>query len=199
MQEFFNAVVDFFSAYGLLGLFGYSIIETITPLAGAEVFFVLLIAGGENWAAVSAVATLANGVGAALVYALFSSRDAWLARKILKESDIERARKILARYGSWAILIFAMTPLPFFVILFVAAFVKMDFRKVIVSTILSRGLRFFLTNYMIMLLSGVEDFLGVNKFVWIGVFLAAITVPILVGMRLLERRTLREVEEDGEK
>lgn len=197
MQDFFNAVVEFFNAYGLQGLFFYSIIETITPLAGAEVFFVLLIANGENWAAVSAVATAANAVGAAIVYFLFSSRDAWLARKILKERDIDRARKILARYGSWAILIFAMTPLPFFVILFVAAFVKMDFRKVIVSTALSRGLRFFLTNYMILLLSGVDDLFGVNKFVWIGLFLAAITVPILVGMKLLERRALKEVN-DGD-
>jgi membrane protein YqaA with SNARE-associated domain len=199
MQEFFEMVVQFFNTYDLLGLFVYSIFETITPLAGAEVFFVLLIAAGEQWWAVSTVTTIGNAAGAAIVYLLFGTKDAWLARKILKESDIERARKILKVYGSWAIFIFAMTPLPFFVILFVAAFVKMDFKKMMIATVLSRGFRFFLTNYMIFLLSGVEDFLGINKFVWIGIFLTLITIPIMFTMKLMEKRVLKKSEALEEK
>jgi membrane protein YqaA with SNARE-associated domain len=193
MQEFFEAVVRFFSEYGLQGLFVYSIVETITPLAGAEVFFTLLIANGESWIAVSAVATVANAVGAAIVVLLFGSGDAWLARKILKPADIDRAKAIMAKYGPAAILIFAMTPLPFFVILFVAAFIKMDFRRVIGWTVFSRGLRFFATNYFIFLLTGIDSFLGINKYVWIGIFLLAVTVPILLAMRLMERRVVRSV------
>lgn len=198
MQEIFDAILEFFRQYGLLGLFVYEIIETITPLAGVEVFFVLMISDPSTswwmWMAVTAVATAANGVGAALVYAVFGSRDAWLAKKILKESDIERARRVLSRYGTWAVFIFAMTPLPFFVILFVASFVRMDFRKLLVSTLLSRGLRYFLTNLLIYLLSGVESFLGIDRFVWIGIFLTLITVPILIAMNALEKRALKATE-----
>ncbi len=197
MQELFEAVVQFFNTYGLFGLFGYSIVETITPLAGAEIFFVLLIAAGEQWWAVSTVTTLGNAAGAAIVYFLFGTKDAWLARKILKESDIERARKILKVYGSWAIFIFAMTPLPFFVILFVAAFVKMDFKKMMTATVLSRGFRFFLTNYLIFLLSEVDNFLGIDKFVWIGIFLTVITIPIMLIMKTMEKRIVKKAE--GEK
>jgi membrane protein YqaA with SNARE-associated domain len=198
MQEFFNAVVEFFNAYGQIGLFFYSIVETITPLAGVEIFFLLLIETGgswfNSWWFTALNTTIANAVGSAFVYLFMAKENNWIARKFISVENRKKAEAIFKRYGHWAIFIFAMTPLPYFVIVFVASFAKMNFRDLILSTVFSRGLRFFITTFIINYFSGVNTLQLV-------LILLGISLPIMGIMYIAEKRVTKNlnIEEEDKK
>ena len=130
-----------------MGLFLYSIFETITPIAGVEFFFLTLI--GENpWWRLALIATLGNTVGAILVYFFLAHKSKFYGRFKTDEKKKNRTNELFDKYGYLAIYIVAMTPLPFFLILLAASLAKMDFKVYLISTINSRGLRFFITTYI---------------------------------------------------
>lgn len=147
--RFFEAFRLFWEGFGEYGLFIYSVIETITPISGVEFFFVTLInVAGKPWWRVGLNATLANVVGAFIIYYFMAKEDNKFYNKVLKKEHQVRAQKLFTRYGVWAIFIFAMTPLPFFVIIFTAALARMKFKPFILAVFISRGTRFLLTSYI---------------------------------------------------
>ncbi len=147
-------VLEFFREYGELGLFLYSIIETITPMAGVEfiLFPILLASEAERWWIIALNITIANTIGAFIVFFFMSKGENKMYNKVVNKRNQDRAKKLFDRYGFWAIFIFAMTPLPFFVILFTAAVAKMKFSQYIIAAFLSRGTRFFITSYAVVYL-----------------------------------------------
>jgi membrane protein YqaA with SNARE-associated domain len=176
-----QAILDFFAQYGEIGLFFYSIIETITPLAGVEILFIFLMELGATWWVLSLNTTIANAIGTAIVYYFMAKENNWIVRKFIKPETRKKAQQIFNKYGHWAIFIFAMTPLPYFVIVFIAAFSKMNLKTLILSTIFSRGLRFFITTFIIHYFSGVNTLELV-------LILFGISLPIMGLMYLAERR-----------
>jgi len=177
----------FWESYGEYGLFVYSIIETITPLAGVEIFFVTLVAAGSPWWRVALVTTIANAVGAVIVYFFMARENSRFMQKILKPKQRERTDKLFKYYGVWAIFIFAMTPLPFFLILFVASLAKMDFKKYMVAVFLSRGFRFFVTTFILHQFSGVSPWMLV-------LILFVIALPVMLVMYFGQKKMLAYFE-----
>lgn len=145
---FIDKFLNFWEKFGELGLFIYSTIETITPLAGAELFFITLISSGKPWWRIALIATVANIFGALIVYFILAKNDS-LYNKLVKKDLRDRSKKLFDKYGFWAIFIFAMTPLPFFLVLFTAAIAKMNIKNYVVATAISRGSRFFITTYIL--------------------------------------------------
>jgi membrane protein YqaA with SNARE-associated domain len=177
----------FWESYGKYGLFVYSIIETITPLAGVEVFFVTLVAAGSPWWRVALVTTIANVVGAAIVYFFMAKENNRFYKKILKPAQRERTDKLFKYYGVWAIFIFAMTPLPFFLILFVASLAKMDFKKLMLAVFFSRGFRFFITTVILHQFSDVSPLMLV-------LILFLIALPVMAIMYFGQKKMLAYFE-----
>ena len=150
LRELFTPLIDFFIRYGEIGLFIYSIIETITPLAGVEFILVPLIVGSpERWWFITLNLVTANTIGAIIVYLFMAKEDNRIYNRLVSRNYRERAKKLFDRYGFWAIFIFAMTPLPFFVIVFTAAIAKMKFRPYVFAAFFSRGVRFSITSYFV--------------------------------------------------
>jgi len=176
-----NAIIEFFLSYGEIGLFFYSIIETITPLAGVEFFFIFFIRLGLPWWRLSLSATIANVIGSSIVYYFMAKENNWIVKKFIQPETRKKAETIFKKYGHWAIFIFAMTPLPYFVIVFIASFARMNLKSLVISTIFSRGLRFFITTYIIHAFATVTTFQLV-------LILILISLPIMTVMYLLERR-----------
>jgi membrane protein YqaA with SNARE-associated domain len=191
-----QSLIDFFKLFGQIGLFFYSIFETITPLAGVEVLFIFLIRDTvgwwNSWWFTALNTTLANAVGAIIVYFLMAKENNWIARRFISKETRVKAERIFQKYGHWAIFIFAMTPLPFFVILFIASFSRMNFKKYIIAATLSRGFRFLVTAFIINFFVGVD----VLQMVLI---LIAISLPISFIMYLAEKRITRNLETDKNK
>lgn len=187
----FESFRIFWESYGEYGLFVYSIIETITPLAGVEVFFVTLVAAGSPWWRVALVTTIANVVGAAIVYFFMAKENNWFYKKILKPKQRERTDKLFKYYGVWAIFIFAMTPLPFFLIIFVASLAKMGFKKLMISVFFSRGFRFFVTTFILHQFSDVSPLMLV-------LILFVIALPVMLIMYLGQKKMLAYFEKKAQ-
>lgn len=169
---FFEKFLSFWEKFGEIGLFIYSIIETITPLSGAEFFFVSLISAGKAWWWIALIATIANGVGAYLLYYFLADKKIYQNR-FSNEKQKNKTTELFNKYGYLAIYIVAMTPIPFFLILLVASIAKMDFKMYIISTLISRGIRFFITTYIISYFSSFSV-------IQVVLILTVITIPIFL-------------------
>lgn len=178
-----QAIIDF----GQIGLFVYSIIETITPLAGVEILFAILLANGSSWWQIALNASIANCVGAAIIYYFFAKEDNRLYNKIVKPKHQVKAKRLFDLYGVWAIFIFAMTPLPFFVIIFTASMARMNFRLYTLVVLISRGARFFLTTYIFHQFTDV----GTGTLVLV---LTVIAVPLTIVLFFIQKLIMRYLD-----
>ena len=187
-SHWIDPIIAFFRRFGELGLFLYSIIETITPLAGVEFFLVpMIIDSPDRWLLLTLNLVLANALGAVIVYLFMAKEDNFFYRKIVSKKNQDKAKKLFNRYGFWAVFIFAMTPLPFFVILFTVSLGGMKFTTYLLSTIVSRGLRFLFTTYFIhrAVIAGTSVNTG-----WIILWLTIIGVAFTVIMVLIQKLLL---------
>lgn len=66
------------------------------------------------------------------------------AVKFIKPHHYDQARELFEEHGFWAVLIGALTPVPFNVICWCAGIFKMPFRYFVLSAIVTRGPRFLL-------------------------------------------------------
>lgn len=184
----YEAFRTFWENFGEYGLFIYSVIETITPIAGVEVFFVTLIhTGGKPWWRIALIATVANVIGSIIVYFFMAKEDSKFYNRVLKKEQQLRAQKLFTRYGVWAIFIFSMTPLPFFIIIFTAAIARMKFKQYAVAVFFSRGTRFFITTYIFHRFTGVSPLMLV-------LILILIALPLSVFMMYGQRKLLEYFE-----
>jgi len=191
LAQLFEPIFGFFKDYGEIGLFIYSIIETITPLAGVEIIlFPLLLSNPERWWFITLNLVVANTIGSVFVYFFMAKEENKFYNRIVSKKYQLRAKKLFDRYGVWAIFIFAMTPLPFFVIIFTAAIARMKFRKYVLAVFLSRGIRFYITSYAVVFLGGQG-----NVILW----LAVIGVSFALIMMYVQKRALTYFEKEADK
>ncbi len=192
LRQLFTPLIDFFQRYGELGLFLYSIIETITPLAGVEFILVpLIVSSPERWWIITLNLVTANTIGAVFVYLFMAKEDSKLYNRFVSKKQQLRAKKLFDRYGFWAIFIFAMTPLPFFVIVFTAAIAKMRFRPYVIAAFTSRGVRFFITSYFVYSAARTGERVETGPIIF---WLAVIGVSIALLMMFLQRKLLSHFE-----
>ncbi len=193
VTEFFQAVIEFFIRFGEIGLFFYSIFETITPMAGVEFLLVpLILSSPERWWLLTLNLVTANTIGAIFVYFFLAKEDNRFYKRMVSKKQRERAKKLFDRYGFWAIFIFAMTPLPFFLIVFTAAIAKMNFKPFVFSAVFSRAVRFGITSYFVYRLREQAD-TGMVVF-WLGL----IGVSFAFIMMGLQRIALKYFEGKAE-
>ena len=186
LERIFIPFFIFFRENGEIGLFIYSIIETITPLAGVEVIlFPLLLATPQRWWLITLNLVVANTIGAAIVHLFMTKKENGFYNRFVKSEKQARAKKLFDRYGVWAIFIFAMTPLPFFIIIFTAAIARMKLTTYLTAVFLSRGVRFMITSYAVAQLGASGEVI---------LWLAVIGIAVVLVMSYVQKRALRYFE-----
>ncbi len=187
LNDFFEIVIDFFKQYGEIGLFIYSIIETITPMAGVELILIPIVSlEVRPWWFTTLNIVVANTIGAMIVYFFLAKEDNRIYNRMVKKKTRDRAKRLFDRYGFWAIFIFALTPLPFFLILFTASVAKMKFVPYIIAAFCSRATRFFIITFTVHVLGGQTS----DIILW----LALIGSSMAFLMMFLQRRALAHFE-----
>ena len=97
----------------------------------------------------AALATAASVIGALAGHWLGLRFGRPLVLKFISEKKVSRVEDMFQRYGSWAILIAAFTPIPYKVFAVTAGVLEMERRPFIVASIIGRGARFFLLGGLI--------------------------------------------------
>jgi undecaprenyl-diphosphatase len=98
----------------------------------------------------AALVTISSVLGALVGHWLGLRFGRPLVLKFIAAKKVDRVEAMFQKYGSWAILIAAFTPIPYKVFAITAGVLEMDRRPFIVASIIGRGARFFLLGGLIL-------------------------------------------------
>ena len=114
--------------------------------------------------------------------------------RFFAESKVVRTERIFKRYGAWAILVAAFTPIPYKVFAILAGVLELDRRTFIVASLIGRGARFITLGALVFFFGEeIEAFLTDNFGVITLVFAAAVLGAVGVWGLVHRARARRAV------
>ena len=142
------AVEAFVETAGLSGAFLIAILESfIFPVPTATI--IAPMAGfGIDPLVITLVATTGSIIGAVIGYALGKHFGRPVADRLFKKKHMDRVERWFGKWGAWAILIAAFTPLPFKVFTWCGGIFKVKFRSFLLASIVGRFLQFAIAAYV---------------------------------------------------
>ncbi len=112
---------------------------------------------------VAALVTVASVAGAYLGHFLGRKVGRPLLYRLVSESKVERAESLFGRYGSWAILVAAFTPIPYKVFTILAGILDLPIRPFLLASLVGRGARFLTLGVLIYLFGeSIREFIEGN-------------------------------------
>ncbi len=137
-----GGMASFIDHYGLLGTFILSAIEAIFFPVPPDVFLPAL-AGRHGVLWVSLVATVGSLAGAVVGYGLGYWGGNPLARRLFGQERVEKVHGYFERWGVWAVVVAAVTPIPFKVFTIAGGIARMSFFPFVVACFLGRLPRYY--------------------------------------------------------
>lgn len=148
----FNALIEktleWFYGYGLTGLFLLAFAESsFFPVPPDLLIIGLTLAKPDEWLIFVLIASLGSVLGAGFGYFIGIKIGEPLLEKITSKKTIKKAHYFFEKYGVWAVLISAFTPIPFKVFTILSGILYLDLKKFFVAAIIGRTARFFLVGF----------------------------------------------------
>lgn len=155
-------IQDFFLVWQDVGLFLYSILKAFLPLPSLEVVLVpLCIMNPQKWIIYSLIGAVGTFIGGAIGYAIAYHAGRRALCYLASEKDIEKGEELMNRYGMLAVFIGGITPIPDFLLAYLAGFTRMSFIRFAMSDACARLIRSLLITY---LLNRLGTVMNVDKF-----------------------------------
>ena len=88
------------------------------------------------------VATISSVMGAIVGHWLGSRFGRPLLHRMMSESSVRSAESLFDKYGAWAVLVAAVTPIPYKVFTILAGVLGLDMKRFILVSLIGRGARF---------------------------------------------------------
>ncbi len=169
MRELFHELTDWTLgladsdwAIGLLILISFSE-SVVFPIPPDPLLIAIGIASPESAIWVAAFVTLASVCGAYLGHWLGRKVGRPLLRRLISESKVERAETLFDRYGAWAIVVAAFTPIPYKVFTILAGILDLRIRNFLIASLIGRGARFMTIGVLIFIFGeSIRDFIDNN-------------------------------------
>ena len=131
---------------------------------------------------------VASVVGAVVGHALGMRLGRPILARMFSESRVAYVDRLFERYGVWAILIAAFTPVPYKVFAIAAGVWHMDRRKFIIASAIGRGARFGTIGLLVFLFGEeIEAFLTDN-FEILTVAVTVVAMVLGIGWYIIHRR-----------
>lgn len=141
MQEFFLLWQD-------IGLVLYAILKAFLPLPSLEVVLVpLVLAHPQHWILYSIEGAIGTFIGGGIGYLIAYRLGRKAFAHIATAKDIEKGEDLMQRYGVWAVFIGGITPIPDFILAYLAGFTHMRFSLFAFCDAIARLLRSLLICY----------------------------------------------------
>lgn len=140
------------SPYGGLALFVLSAAESIIFPVPPDPLLIALGVGKPSFALVFAAICLAGSlIGASIGYMIGMWGGRPVVDRLFAQEKIEFVEQKYQRYDVWAILIAALTPIPYKVFTVTAGMFRLHFGRLMLASLLGRGARFFAVGFLIAL------------------------------------------------
>lgn len=147
IEGFILWVQAFVEVYGIGGTFLISVLESfIFPVPTATIIAPVTAMGTDPFL-VTVVATIGSVLGAVVGYVLGMKLGLPVAERLFKK-HIPRVEKWYDRWGAWAVLIAAFSPIPFKVFTWTSGIFGLNFRKFLLASIIGRFVQFAIAAYV---------------------------------------------------
>lgn len=135
-------------AVGLLALIAFSE-SVIFPVPPDPMLMAVGIANPPSAIWVAALVTAASVCGAYVGHLLGKRVGRPLLYKIAPKDKVARAETLFVRYGAWAVLVAAFTPIPYKVFTVLAGILNLPIRSFLLASLIGRGARFLIIGVLI--------------------------------------------------
>lgn len=136
-------------AYGYLGLFLVVMIFDIiiSPIPPDVVVFVGVASGLNVWLAILAV-SLGSLAGGSIDYFFGHLLGEKGFRKWFKEKHLKAGEEIMKKYGVWAVIIGALTPIPYGIVAWISGIYRFKYWVFALTSLFARFFRFFIVGFL---------------------------------------------------
>lgn len=183
-NSIWNSIQLFFEKMGAFGLFLYSIFETATLMPVTELIQLQVSRGADVFQLfyLATIAVIGTEIGVFLVWGLMRiTRAERLIRFVFRNDEaITKAEKLFKDNGDKTIIIAALTPIPYSLVLYVALAAKLSLKKALLSSLVSRCLRFYLVAIFLSIVQGIVTQDTLNQFITIVTIIT--TVVTIIGI-----------------
>ncbi len=137
-------------AYGLWGLFGVAFIESSFFPVPPDVLLIGLVLAPQapHTAWVATVCTVGSVLGAILGWVIGAYGGYPLLHRWFSEQKVQRVEQLYNRYGVYAVLVAAFTPIPYKVFTIASGVFRFNIVAMLLASVVGRGARFFLVAYL---------------------------------------------------
>ena len=142
----------------------------------------------------AALATVSSVSGAVVGYWLGRRVGRPLLYRLVPQSKVVAVERMFQRHGTWAVLVAAITPIPYKVFTITAGILELDMRSFIIASLIGRGVRFFTLGGLLYVYGdSIEDFIGENfDIITVGTA-AALLVALAILFVVVRRGRARNV------
>lgn len=128
------------------------------------------------------IVTVASVAGAVVGHWLGRRFGRPLLHRLVAESKILTVERLFQKYGAWAVLVAAFTPIPYKVFAIAAGALDLDRRRFVLVSLVGRGARFFAIGVLIFAFGeDIEDFIGDN----FGLLTVAAAAVLMAGLGIV--------------
>jgi len=180
LSNLFEWVMGFTtSEYAILSLSLLSVTESIFfPIPPDPLLISISIIRPEIAIWLGILTTVSSVIGAVIGHWLGKIFGRPLLLKISSNFMIYKAERLINKYGIWAILISAFTPIPYKIFAISAGVFNFDRRKFILMSIIGRGLRFLSLAILISIYGETIEKFITDKFDYLTIIVAIIIATI---------------------
>ncbi len=148
LEGFILSVQAFVAACGFGGVFVIAVLESfIFPVPTATIVAPVTALGADPFM-IAVIATVGSVIGALIGYYLGDYIGRPVAEKLFKEKHIKKVEHWYEKYGAWAVLIAAFSPVPFKVFTWFSGIFKLDKKKFLIASVIGRTAQFFIAAYI---------------------------------------------------
>jgi undecaprenyl-diphosphatase len=131
--------------YGIIGLVVVAFAEaSFFPVPPDALLIPLALAAPEKALFYALICTLASSAGGLVGYFLGKQAGRPLLNRLTPKQYLLKVEELFQRFGGWAIAFAALTPVPYKVFTIAAGVFLVKKRILLISSLLGRGLRFYL-------------------------------------------------------
>ncbi|NPB08433.1 MAG: DedA family protein [Aquificae bacterium] len=142
MESVREFLEEFVREYGYFAIFLISFTESIAQPVPPDPFIAGATAFGMNPLAASITATLGSVLGGVVAYLLGKYLGEPVAVRLLGRDRFLRAEALYGRYGVWAVIIAAVTPVPYKVFCWLSGILELGLFRFVLASLIGRFPRF---------------------------------------------------------
>lgn len=192
ISEIVEWTKEVFLPFGSWGLFVLAFMEaSFFPVPPDVLLIILALAEPQLALWFALVCTVGSVLGAMFSYGLGYYIGNPILDKLFSQDKVNKVHKLFEKYGAWAILFAAFTPLPFKLFAITAGVFYMDFKKMVLASLIGRSIRFFLlAGFLMYFGESIVEFIE-TQFGWVSLIAMCVVIVIAFFVHRYKKQLLK--------